>query len=285
MMNLTIEICNSFNKQAPNYEKAAKVQQEIGERLFERLAYFKISPRYVLDLGCGAGFFTSLLKKHYPQATVIGLDIAYSMLKQAKKKQHWWRKWPLINADMLSLPFANGSFDLIFANQVIHWSPSLALVIRELNRVMNQEGCLMFSTLGPDTFKELKKAWQAVHHYAHANDFVDMHDIGDCLLSESFLDPVVDMELLTVHYPDLKKLIQNLKAQGVRNINRARSNGLIGKKAWQTFNNAYAQLKTAEEKYPLSYEVVYGHAWKGNQTLTQAGIETFIPISSIKRER
>ncbi|WP_094091530.1 malonyl-ACP O-methyltransferase BioC [Legionella clemsonensis] len=283
-MNLTIEICNTFNKHAADYEQAAKVQNEIGRRLFERLDYLKINPRYVLDLGCGPGMFTQLLKKKYPQAEIIGLDLARNMLLQAKKKQGWWRnKWSLVNGNMTSLPFAAGTFDLIFANQSIHWGSPLTLVIRELNRVMNTQGCLMFSTLGPDTFKELKQAWQTANHYAHANEFQDMHDIGDNLLQEKFLDPVVDMELLTVHYDNLKKLLSNLKAQGVRNTNPKRNGGLTGKYAWHLFAETYKTLRTVEGKYPLTYEVVYGHAWKGHQHSHGTGTETLIPVSQIQR--
>lgn len=281
MMDPKIEICNAFSKHALDYEQAAKVQNEIGRRLFERLHYLKIAPDYVLDLGCGTGLFTPLLKKQYPRAQVIGLDLSEAMLVQAKKKQGWRRKWPLINADMAALPFAPGSFDLIFANQVIHWSQSFSHLAQELNRVMRVNGCLMFSTLGPDTFKELKQTWQGVDSYAHTNQFTDMHDIGDCLLAEHFLDPVVDMELLTVHYASVKQLLQNLKAQGVRNINQKRSKGLTGKLAWQGFLSAYQTLCTAEGKYPLSYEVVYGQAWKAEQS--RLGTETFIPISKIRR--
>jgi malonyl-CoA O-methyltransferase len=275
-MNLIIEICNAFNKHAGEYEQAAKVQHEIGERLFERLHYLKINPRYVLDLGCGTGIFTLLLKKQYPKAHVIGLDLAHAMLMLANKKQGWRRKCHLVNANMAVLPFPAGFFDLVFANQVIHWSQSLVTVFRELNRVMNIGGCLMFSTLGPDTFKELKQAWVKADNHAHANDFIDMHDLGDCLLTECFLDPVVDMELLKVHYSNLKQLVCSLKAQGVRNINQARNNGLTGKDAWQRFETNYTTLCTNDGKYPLSYEVIYGHAWKGEQRRLGAGIETFI---------
>jgi malonyl-CoA O-methyltransferase len=58
-MNVKTEICKTFNMHAQEYEHAAKIQQEIGERLFERLHYLKIKPRYVLDLGCGPVFFRS----------------------------------------------------------------------------------------------------------------------------------------------------------------------------------------------------------------------------------
>ena len=280
-MNTCKEICKAFGRQAPVYEKHAIAQTEMGTRLFERLDYLKISPRYVLDLGCGSGYFTALLKKRYPKATVIGLDLVMDMLKVAKQKQGWFSKWPLVAADMQHLPFAAGTFDLVFANQVIHWAPSLSLVFSELNRVMQTGACLMFTTLGPDTFKELRQAFKASDNFSHTNDFQDMHEIGDNLMAQHFLEPVVDMEMLTLHYASVQSLLKSLKAQGVRNINPARNQGLTGKQAYQAFERAYEAFKTPEGKYPLSYEVVYGHAWKGNQGMGAQGKEVYIPVSSI----
>ncbi len=282
MMALKNEIGKAFSKHATEYELAAKVQKEIGARLFERLDYLKIEPKCILDLGCGPGAFSRELAIMYPKARIIGLDLATDMLLQARKKQSWRRKWPLVAADMNNLPFATGTFDLIFANQVIHWSDSLAQLFRELNRVMNVNACLMFTTLGPDTFKELKTAWSGANHYAHVNEFSDMHDIGDSLMSEHFLDPVMDMEILSVQYESLFKLLGALRAQGVRNIHAERNQGLTGKRAWQQFEKNYAALTAANGKYPLTYEVVYGHAWKGELRRTDKGVEALFPVSQIK---
>lgn len=282
MISLNDEIGKSFGKHAVEYDYVARVQLEIGQRLFERLNYLKISPRRILDLGCGTGTFSRELARAYPKAQIIGLDLAYPMLMQSVKKQSWLRKWPLIQADMAQLPFANGFFDLVFANQVIHWASSQSLVFRELNRVMNVNACLMFTTLGPDTFKELKGAWSESNAYAHVNEFRDMHDLGDDLLKEHFLDPVMDMELLSVHYESAIKLVKALHAQGVKNVNSERNKGLTGKTAWQRFEKNYANFVTQAGKYPLTYEVVYGHAWKGEQRNLERGTETLIPVSKIR---
>lgn len=281
MMNHKTEICNVFNTHAAEYANSAKVQHEIGERLFERLHYLKIKPRYVLDIGCGPGTFSQQLKKHYPEAQIIGLDLAYAMLKHAKAKQGWRRKWGLVNADMTALPFSAGLFDVVFANQVIHWANPLSTVMSELNRVMSPGGCLMFSTLGPDTFKELRGAFAVADQHAHVNDFSDMHHVGDCLLAEYFLDPVVDMEMLTAHYGSLPALLQALKSQG-RNVNPARNPGLTGKQSWRCFEQAMSARCTPEGKFPLTYEVVYGHAWKGVQRRTDRGVETLISVADLK---
>ena len=282
MMNEKRDICKAYNAHAAEYTQAAKVQHEIGDRLFERLFYLKIKPRYVLDLGCGPGIFSQRLKKHFPEAQLVGLDLAYAMLKQAKVHQNWRCKWGLVNADMTALPFPDGLFDVVFANQAIHWANPLSAVIGEINRVMAPGGCLMFSTLGPDTFSELRQAFSTADKYAHVHDFPDMHDVGDCLMAEYFLDPVVDMEMLTAHFATLPKLLHALKLQGVRNINAARNPGLTGKQSWRTFEDAMAVRCTPEGKFPLTYEVVYGHAWKGAQRRTKKGVETLISVAALK---
>lgn len=277
-----VEIGQSFNAHAADYESAADIQFEIGQRLFERLDYLKINPRFILDLGCGPGVFLKQLKKRYPKAQIVALDLAHAMLVAANAKQPWLKKWDLVNADMQQMPFASGQFDLIVSNQVIHWADSLPAVIKELNRVMHPGGFLLFSTLGPDTFQELRRAFKQADGYEHVNEFYDMHHIGDCLVSELFEDPVVDMEILTAHYATLTDLLRSLKAQGVKNIHNKRNPGLTGKHSWRKFEQSMAECKTETEKYPLTYEVVYGHAWKSQRHRSQHGIEASFSVADLK---
>lgn len=282
IMSFSEEICNAFHQRASEYEAAAVAQRAIGSQLFERLDYLKIEPRYVLDLGCGTGLFTKQLKKYYPQAIVVGVDLVHAMLREAQSKQGWRAHPEWLRANMQALPFASGLFDLVFSNQVFHWSPDYPALIREINRIMNPGGCLMFSTLGPDTFKELRSPGEL---HAHANDFLDMHDVGDILLAEQFLDPVVDMEPLVLRYKTWPDLLRSLKKQGVRNINSKRNQGLTGKKQWAEFKAMGEKTRTPEGKYPLTYEVLYGHAWKGEPRQTTQGIETSIPVSMLQKSR
>ena len=283
MMKRVNEICKAFNKQASTYEKAARLQAETGQRLFERLQYFNIQPRRILDLGCGTGYFSQQLKQRFPKAQIVSCDLSAKMLEQVRTKHRWLNKWPLVQADMQQLPFASQSFDLIFSNQVIHWAESMPSLFSELYRVLNHQGCILFSTLGPDTFSELRNSFSAIDDYAHVNDFLDMHDIGDGMLQANFLDPVVDMEKLSVHFKSLTDLVRSLKDQGVKNIHSKRRRGLMTPRQWQSLTHAFESMKTEDGRYPLSYEVVYGHAWKNADRGIQRGNETVIPIRSIKR--
>ena len=280
-MNVINEIRNSFNAHAHDYQSAAIVQHEIGQRLLERLDYLLLEPVYILDLGCGPGVFSQALKDRYPNAHIIMLDFALEMLVAAKN-QNAGTNQRLVNADMHALPFANLQFDLIFANQALHWTSSWDYLLRELNRVLSPGGCLMFTTLGPDTFMELRYAFSAADQYAHANDFLDLHHLGDALLAQDFQDPVVDMEMLTVHYPTLQQLLNALKKQGVRHVNTKRNPGLMGRSAWQRFTSTMETLRTPDHQFPLTYEVVYGHAWKSIAQEKQLSTETTISMAQMK---
>lgn len=274
-MKLKAEICNSFNRAASSYEKAAQVQNAIGEQLFSRLSLLKIQPKYILDIGCGSGLFTQKLKEFYPKAHIIGLDLAHAMLKESKAKQGWFKKWGTINADMHKLPFANNQFDLIFSNQALHWSDDMQSLLLEIYRVMAKDACLMFSTLGPDTFKELRQAFAEIDEHSHVNDFLDMHDLGDMVLANKFVDPVIDMDMLTAHYPSSLSLLQSLKKQGVKNISANRKKSLTGKSLYTALKLAMQKFTTPDNMQPLTYEVVYGHAWRGEPIGKQSPKNTF----------
>lgn len=280
-MNLVKEVCKSFNTHARTYEQFALAEASFGEELINRLKYFKIDPKFILDLGGGTGIFSRKLKKLYPKAEVINCDIAQIMLTSSPKQI--FKKTIKVNADMHKLPFASQSFDLIFANQVIHWAYDLPLLFEELSRVMNVDGCFIFSSLGPDTFKEIRHSFKGVDSFTHVNHFTDMHDVGDMLLRAKFVDPVMDMDHLQVNYSSVASLLKSLKKQGSRNVSQGRGSGLMGKNLLKKFQQNYEKLYQENDKYPLSYEVVYGQAWKGMQRKLGHGEETVIPISSIKK--
>jgi malonyl-CoA O-methyltransferase len=68
----------------------------------------------------------------------------------------------------------------------------------------------MFSTLGPDTLKELRSSF--VDGYAHTQRFADMHDLGDMVVGCGFADPVMDMEVVTLTYDDLDALCRTTRS-------------------------------------------------------------------------
>ena len=125
-------------------------------------------------------------------------------------------------------------------------------------------GLVTFTTFGPDTLKELRAAFTAVDAHPHVGRFVDMHDIGDLLVHAGFADPVMQMEMLTLTYPDARSMTHDLKAIGATNATVGRRRGLTGRRR---FERALAALeampgRAADGRIPATFEVIYGHAWK-----------------------
>jgi len=262
----------AFERAANTYDAAAVIQREVSQRLLERLNYIKLQPASILDAGAGSGISLAGLNQHYPAANIYALDIARPMLLEARKKQGWWQRLrrpvKLITGDAEALPLADASVDLLFSNLAMQWCLDLEQTFKEFRRVLKPGGLLMFTTFGPDTLKELRSCWSQVDGYTHVNNFIDMHDIGDALLRNSFAEPVMDMELLTMTYHDVPSLMRDLKTIGAHNVTQGRSRKLTGKGRLQRVISAYEQYRS-EGVLPASYEVVYGHAWIAEESSSQ----------------
>lgn len=263
----------AFERAAKTYDQAALLQREVSQRLLERLDLVKLAPDLILDVGSGTGVASRALAQRYPEARVVGLDIAQAMLQVARQSDPWWkRKLPFLSGNLPSyvggdlerLPFPTSSVNLLCSNLALQWCNDLPAAFAELRRVLAPGGLLMFTTFGPDTLRELRQAFAGLDGYTHVNRFMDMHDIGDELSYAGFATPVVDMEYLTLTYADLGSLLRELKAIGAHNVTSGRGHGLMGKHTWRTMLENYEKLRQ-DGRLPATYEVIYGHAWVNEQ--------------------
>lgn len=257
----------AFDRASASYDGSAVLQKEVGERMLSRLDYVKIEPMRVLDAGSGTGKGKRDLGRRYPEAGIIELDLSPAMLKKARPELPWWKKpfsrQPLqVCGDIERLPLQSASMDMIWSNLALQWCNDLDRAFSEIGRVLKPKGLFMFSTFGPDTLKELRRAFLDGH--AHVNRFLDMHDIGDALLKAGFSAPVMDMECITMTYKDVAGVLQDLKAIGAHNVLEGRPKGLFGKSAWKAMVENYESCR-CEGVLPATFEVVYGHAWKPEQ--------------------
>lgn len=275
----------SFDRAAADYDAAAVLQREVGARLLERLDLIRLQPRRILDIGAGTGVATRALMKRYPKAQVVALDLAPAMLQLARKRAPLLRRLPCVCGDAEALPFAAGSFDMVFSNLTLQWCHELDRVFTGLQRVLRPEGLLMFSTLGPDTLIELRRSWAEADAGEHVNTFFDMHDIGDGLVRAAFADPVMDVERITLTYPNARALMRDLKVIGAHNVSQSRERGLTGKHKLRRMEAAYERFRRPDGTLPATHEVVYGHGWAPRelpQRRGQAG-EAYIPVGRISR--
>lgn len=267
-----------FNKAAATYDSGAFMFREIGDRLTERLDFVRLQPSSVLDLGSGTGYITGLLTKRYPVADIYCLDFSIAMLQQLQKKMSALPICALAE----NLPLVKNSLDLVISNIMLPWCENLESIFTEVYQILKPGGLFLFSTLGPDTLYELRSSSARIDNAARIHSFIDMHEVGDALLSANFSDPVMDMEFLVLRYDQIQTLFSDLKATGSCNAQSDRWKKLTGKNRMQQFIAVCEEFRDSDQKLPVTLEIIYGHAWKIPE---QSGSEVIIPVSQIRNSR
>lgn len=255
-----------FARAAATYDEAAVLARETGRCMAQRLDYVKIAPRRVADIGCATGDGIRELLRRYPTAFPLAVDFARPMLAAVRQRspllQRLRGRGPrLVSADVRRLPLAAGALDLVWSNLMLHWLDDPLPAFRELHRVLDVGGLLMFAVLGPDTLKELRAAGAAT-----LRSFPDMHDIGDMLVAAGFADPVMDMEMVRFAYTSPRGLLRDQRLLGVRD-------GLLGPMGFRTARRVLRAWSAQREegRLPATFEVVYGHAWKAAPRTDEQG--------------
>ncbi len=254
------EVRRAFDRAAAAYDALAVLQRELGRRLLERLDPIRLAPATALDLGAGTGQLSRGLQRRFPRCRVVALDLSAGMLRQLRRRQGWWRRARLVQADAQCLPLAPASLDLVLSGLTLQWCDEPARVFREVRRVLRPGGLFLFTTFGPDTLRELRAAWAVVDSRPHVSPFIDMHLLGDALVEAGFQDTVMDMEMLRLTYDSPLAMMRDIKGIGAHNALRDRPRGLTGRRRFEALLRA-CEAHRSEGRLPATYEVVYGHAW------------------------
>ncbi|MFQ5344392.1 MAG: malonyl-ACP O-methyltransferase BioC [Mariprofundus sp.] len=280
----TGHVKRAFSSAADSYDAHAVLQREIADRLLAHLSFTKIEPKRILDVGCGTGYFTRLLRGKFKRAEIVALDLSESMLKNTRhshgRRLPWHGHHRHIGGDAAALPFKAEQFDLVCSNLAMQWLPEPQLMLQEMRRVLAPGGLMLFSTFGRRTLAELRQSLASIEsdRAAHVLPFPDVTSLGDAMMKLPVELPVTDSDLFTLTYPDTISLIRELKGLGASaSAIRGRKKGLYGRSLIQQLERAYSDHHHNEEgKIYATFEALYAQAW-----YKQAGYEhgdNMIPI-------
>ena len=151
-------IARHFSRGSRHYHTEARVQRWMADRLAENLPRPEaLPPGPLLDIGCGTGYLTSCLLDRYPGRELAAQDMAPGMIRKAMEMIPGDRvNWHCADAETV-LP--DGPFSLIVSNAAFQWMKHLPELLLALKKRLQNGGTLAFATFGPDTFLELKNAF------------------------------------------------------------------------------------------------------------------------------
>ncbi len=251
-------IARSFGGAAATYDRYAHIQRRVAADLRE------FCPRFtgaapVLDLGCGTGYMAEGLAHSVDAPNLLLADLAPPMLKIAREKL------PALAglvADAEALPLADESLAAVVSSFALQWCRDLTAVAREAYRVLQEGGDLVFSTLGPDTLHELKKAWQCIDAYTHVNSFHTPDAVRAALEGAGFAAIELQRYPLVARYDQLMPLLRELKGIGAHNINPGSRSGLTGIRQLHQLEEMYERFRDGDNKLPATYDVILVRAKK-----------------------
>ena len=128
-----------FNHLAPSYDRLNRLfslGMDIGWRKQLVAAVARQNPAKILDLACGSGDVTRMLRNALPKAQIVGLDFSRPLLTQAKGRG----LAELAESDALKLPFADGSFDAVTVAFGLRNFSDRAGGLKEIARVLKPGG-------------------------------------------------------------------------------------------------------------------------------------------------
>lgn len=243
---------DSFDRAAQTYDAAAVVQRRVCDRLLDTLDA-TCHPGTILDAGCGTGYGARLLRGRWPEARITGVDFAPAMVERARDATD-----ACFTADIEHLPLPAANFDLWWSSLAIQWCDP-DRVFAEAARVLGKGGRLALSTLGPETFAELRDAFAGVDRHRHTLSFSEPDTIAAALDRNGFKSVRIARERHGVYYPDLKSLLRSVKDIGAHNVGQGGRSGMMGRTAWQRVEAAY-EAHRRPEGLPASYDVILFHA-------------------------
>jgi malonyl-CoA O-methyltransferase len=252
------QLKQAFSGAARHYDDFAALQSQVGLSLLSKFP-IQTQAGMILDLGCGTGFLGRHMAIKPKVQSLLGLDIAFTMLQICREKQVNSPQY-YVCADAENLPLLTSSVQQIYANLALQWCHNLATVFKGCQQVLKPDGQLVFSSFGPASLQELKQAWAEVDDFTHVNSFYSLPEIEKFLEYADFSRIESESVIYQSRYPSVMALMQELKGIGAHNVNIKRNKQMTTRKQVQQMITCYAQ-NMAGGPVLASYEIIYVRAF------------------------
>lgn len=260
------------------------LHREIARRMAERLALIRLQPEQIVDWWGHLGAGGECLAKAYPKSSRTIVEPTTALLERSRVSSQgpWWsaRRWGAkVTVQREADPLPGGAH-LVWANMMLHAVADPPALFARWQQALAVDGFVMFSCLGPGTLRELRSLYARLGWPTPTANFVDMHDLGDMLVHAGFADPVMDQEVITLHWADAAAALAELRSIG-GNASPDRAAGLRTPRWRKRLLDEMKSLAGADGRPGLGFEIAYGHAFRAAPRL-RAGEATTVSLDDMR---
>jgi SAM-dependent methyltransferase len=237
--------------------------REAAERLADRLDDVTRRFPLALDLGCHGGEIAAMLRGRGGIETLVQCDLSAAMARRAAANGR-----PTLVVDEELLPFAPESFDLVISDLSLHWVNDLPGCLLQVRQCLKPDGLFLAAMLGGDTLYELRQSLIEAEVAEtggvgpRVSPFADLRDAGGLLQRAGFALPVIDGDRLTASYPDVLKLMRDLRGMGESNAVRERTSRAVNQAIVAGADEIYRRrFGDAEGRLTATFQIIYLTAW------------------------
>lgn len=246
-------IRKNFSRYAGYYDKYCSVQNLCALRLISKVAGREFND--ILDIGCGTGNYTKLLRDRFPSARIKAIDISGDMIRIAGNKLRD-EKTEFLVADAEEIDLRERS-DFITSNSCFQWFEDLEGALVKYKNLLDKNGLILFSVFGPSTFYELNASLKEIFEEGNLISscaFLEKSRLS-AILKRHFKGVIVEEEILREQHNSISELLDKIRYTGARGL------GVNGRHLWtgETINELQ-RVYSARFNLAATYQVFYCRA-------------------------
>lgn len=207
-----LKIADNFSRYAHLYDKYASVQNKAVSELASSLEGNSFSK--ILELGCGTGNYTLLLREKFKDARIRALDISEKMVGVARNKLKN-EDIEFVVADAEDI-IPDKDFGLVTSNACFQWLNNLEEVLPRYAELLSQGGIVSFSIFGPQTFCELNAVLKSVLEDSVDSSYFCDRGRLEGILKANFKSVKIKEVYYRESFTGLKGLLEKIKYSGIR---------------------------------------------------------------------
>lgn len=206
-----------------NYSNNSETQKKQGKKLFNKIEkYEPQNVNEILDIGCGDGYLTCMLKNKYKKSNVLGIDQSENQIESCPDVENVQFK----TMEFPNKKLNNSYYDIIFSNAALHWIDEQKLVYKCIEDILDENGIACIHQGHKDCYTELKNLARTIINENYNVDIsswkypINYHSIESLekLVEENTCLEIEEIEVVESSLPD--SIFNDYSQAGLNNFKK-----------------------------------------------------------------